>query len=285
MMLPLLRAAAPSRRRTRAPSARAWRRCRARCTSGTARDPPQLRPCAASCATARLHVEHGRETHRGRARRAHRTGRSPRRAAAGRRARCRRAHRHAQLQPAHGRAPVRRDGPARSRLPGLAGRAAHHARRDVERLAVRQERASTRSISAARRTRGSPTSPDERVGEIAVDEFRTRHGLRRPRAVGGAGAMPAWDRSWAPSRARAAGGLHIHANWESRPGIPGRLIMARGSPSGSAGLTAKQPVSAEADFGACRRSGGQRVQCRRCTRTCRAISSSTANSAWPIRNT
>jgi hypothetical protein len=22
-------------------------------------------------------------------------------------------------------------------------------------------------------------------------------------------------------------GLHIHANWESRPGIPGRLIMAR----------------------------------------------------------
>jgi protoporphyrinogen/coproporphyrinogen III oxidase len=41
-------------------------------------------------------------------------------------------------------------------------------------------------------------------------------------------AMPAWDRSWAAIQALALPrGLHIAANWESRPGMPGRLHQAK----------------------------------------------------------
>jgi oxygen-dependent protoporphyrinogen oxidase len=40
--------------------------------------------------------------------------------------------------------------------------------------------------------------------------------------------MPAWDRSWAATEGLALPrNLHIHASWHARPGIPGRLIMAR----------------------------------------------------------
>ena len=40
--------------------------------------------------------------------------------------------------------------------------------------------------------------------------------------------MPAWDRSWAAlDGLRLPPGLHVTANWESRPGIPGRMARAR----------------------------------------------------------
>jgi protoporphyrinogen/coproporphyrinogen III oxidase len=68
----------------------------------------------------------------------------------------------------------------------------------------------------------------EHLSKIAVDEFRTATGHdARVLAVENE-LMPAWDRSWAALQGmKLPPGLHIHANWESRPGIPGRLVMAR----------------------------------------------------------
>ena len=40
--------------------------------------------------------------------------------------------------------------------------------------------------------------------------------------------MPAWDRSWSAIQGLSLpAGIHIHANWMARPGIPGRLATAR----------------------------------------------------------
>jgi protoporphyrinogen/coproporphyrinogen III oxidase len=70
--------------------------------------------------------------------------------------------------------------------------------------------------------------PDERVREIAVSEFRTVTGYDARVLAVEQERMPAWDRSWAAIQGMVLPrGLHIHANWESRPGIPGRLSMAR----------------------------------------------------------
>jgi protoporphyrinogen/coproporphyrinogen III oxidase len=70
--------------------------------------------------------------------------------------------------------------------------------------------------------------PPARAGSIAVDEFRLATGYDgRVLAVENE-LMPAWDRSWSALKGmELPRGLHVHANWESRPGIPGRLIMAR----------------------------------------------------------
>jgi protoporphyrinogen/coproporphyrinogen III oxidase len=68
----------------------------------------------------------------------------------------------------------------------------------------------------------------ERVSAIALDEFRTATGCAARVLSVEKELMPAWDRSWAATQSLdMPDGLHIHANWESRPGIPGRLIMAR----------------------------------------------------------
>jgi protoporphyrinogen/coproporphyrinogen III oxidase len=70
--------------------------------------------------------------------------------------------------------------------------------------------------------------PEERVSRIALEEFRTATGYDARVLSVEKEMMPAWDRSWsAISGLQVPAGLHIHANWESRPGIPGRLIMAR----------------------------------------------------------
>lgn len=68
----------------------------------------------------------------------------------------------------------------------------------------------------------------ERLSTIAVDEFRTATGYdARVLAVENE-LMPAWDRSWAALEGMTLPpGLHIHANWQARPGIPGRLLMSR----------------------------------------------------------
>ncbi|HUF12381.1 MAG TPA: protoporphyrinogen oxidase [Longimicrobiales bacterium] len=70
--------------------------------------------------------------------------------------------------------------------------------------------------------------PDERLARIAVDEFRRVTGYEA-RALSVAKAwMPAWDRSWQSIEGlRLPDGLHVHANWESRPGIEGRLAGSR----------------------------------------------------------
>jgi len=70
--------------------------------------------------------------------------------------------------------------------------------------------------------------PDEQLGEIAAREFRlvTGHDARvlsvaRER-------MPAWDLSWRALEGLALPpGIRIAANWQSRPGIPGRLAQAK----------------------------------------------------------
>lgn len=70
--------------------------------------------------------------------------------------------------------------------------------------------------------------PDDRLGAIAADEFAAVTGLAaRPIAVART-RMPAWDHSWSLlDGLRFPPGLHVCANWETRPGVPGRLAAAR----------------------------------------------------------
>ena len=69
---------------------------------------------------------------------------------------------------------------------------------------------------------------NDALARLAVEEFRVCTGYHsRPLAVARE-EMPAWDRSWAAlDGLRLPPGLHVTANWESRPGIPGRLARAR----------------------------------------------------------
>lgn len=83
-------------------------------------------------------------------------------------------------------------------------------------------------------------APEERLAEIAAREFRTVTGHDARALAVEREWMPAWDRSWSATRDLALPpGLHVHANWASRPGIPGRLAGAR---SLAAELAAAQPA-------------------------------------------
>jgi protoporphyrinogen/coproporphyrinogen III oxidase len=68
---------------------------------------------------------------------------------------------------------------------------------------------------------------DADVAEIAVREFRVVTGRDADALAVSREWMPAWDRSWrAVEGLSLPRGLHLAANWESRPGIPGRLAQA-----------------------------------------------------------
>jgi protoporphyrinogen/coproporphyrinogen III oxidase len=68
---------------------------------------------------------------------------------------------------------------------------------------------------------------DEEVAAVAIREFRDVTGVSARAIHVGREWMPAWDRSWAASaNLDLPSGLHIAANWRSRPGIPGRLAEA-----------------------------------------------------------
>lgn len=69
--------------------------------------------------------------------------------------------------------------------------------------------------------------PDDEIAEAAVREFREATGYdARPLSVARE-RMPAWDRSWeALAGLELPPGLRIAANWQARPGIPGRLAQA-----------------------------------------------------------
>jgi protoporphyrinogen/coproporphyrinogen III oxidase len=69
---------------------------------------------------------------------------------------------------------------------------------------------------------------DELIGTLGADEFRQVTGYR-PEVVSVARErMPAWDRSWKGLVGlELPTGIHLAANWESRPGIPGRLAQAK----------------------------------------------------------
>jgi protoporphyrinogen/coproporphyrinogen III oxidase len=69
---------------------------------------------------------------------------------------------------------------------------------------------------------------DEELTETAVREFRQATGYDAEPLSVERERMPAWDRSWAALRGmQVPEGLYIAANWESRPGMPGRLIQAK----------------------------------------------------------
>jgi protoporphyrinogen/coproporphyrinogen III oxidase len=69
---------------------------------------------------------------------------------------------------------------------------------------------------------------DERLQETAVAEFRQATGYGAEPIAVERERMPAWDHTWSALRGlEVPEGVHIAANWESRPGMPGRLIQAR----------------------------------------------------------
>ncbi|MDH5759899.1 MAG: protoporphyrinogen oxidase [Gemmatimonadota bacterium] len=69
---------------------------------------------------------------------------------------------------------------------------------------------------------------DAQLGTLAVDEFRRCTGYDAGVVSVTRERMPAWDRSWkALAGMELPAGIHLAANWETRPGIPGRLARAR----------------------------------------------------------
>lgn len=69
---------------------------------------------------------------------------------------------------------------------------------------------------------------DRALGRLAVDEFRLCTGFDAEPIAVAQERMPAWDRTWsALAGLGLPPGLHLDANWESRPGLPGRLARAR----------------------------------------------------------
>jgi len=81
---------------------------------------------------------------------------------------------------------------------------------------------------------GGATAPevvrwkDHELGTVAAREFRRITGFEaRPLSVERE-AMPAWDTSWAALEGlELPEGIRLAANWETRPGIPGRLAQAK----------------------------------------------------------
>jgi oxygen-dependent protoporphyrinogen oxidase len=68
----------------------------------------------------------------------------------------------------------------------------------------------------------------ESVARIALEEFRMVTGYDARVLSVAQERMPAWDGSWAAlSGMSLPRGVHVHTNWYARPGIPGRLAMAR----------------------------------------------------------
>ena len=66
------------------------------------------------------------------------------------------------------------------------------------------------------------------LSRIALDELRVVTGSDARVLSVAKEWMPAWDRTWRALRGmELPAGLHLHANWASRPGIPGRLAGAR----------------------------------------------------------
>jgi len=69
---------------------------------------------------------------------------------------------------------------------------------------------------------------DDALASLAIDEFRRCTGYDAAPLAVAREWMPAWDASWRALRGfRLPEGLHVAANWKTRPGIPGRLVEAR----------------------------------------------------------
>jgi oxygen-dependent protoporphyrinogen oxidase len=69
---------------------------------------------------------------------------------------------------------------------------------------------------------------DDALAALAIEEFRRCTGYDGATLAVAREWMPAWDASWrALGGWRLPDGLHVAANWKTRPGIPGRLVEAR----------------------------------------------------------
>lgn len=69
--------------------------------------------------------------------------------------------------------------------------------------------------------------PDAEVARLAVEEFRAVTGFVARALSVERERMPAWDASWRALQGLSLPpGITIAANWESRPGMPGRLAQA-----------------------------------------------------------
>lgn len=89
--------------------------------------------------------------------------------------------------------------------------------------------AGTRPMSDPARSPGFSAHTDEALGTLAADEFRRCTGYAAEPLAVARPAMPAWDTSWSALRGlRLPAGVHVTANWESRPGLAGRFARARG---------------------------------------------------------
>jgi oxygen-dependent protoporphyrinogen oxidase len=69
---------------------------------------------------------------------------------------------------------------------------------------------------------------DDAMAALAIEEFRRCTGYDAAPLAVAREWMPAWDASWRALRGwKLPDGLHVAANWKTRPGIPGRLVEAR----------------------------------------------------------
>ena len=70
--------------------------------------------------------------------------------------------------------------------------------------------------------------PDDALGQLAAAEFKRCTGCGAEPIAVARPAMPAWDTSWSALQGlRLPPGIHVTANWESRPGLAGRFARAR----------------------------------------------------------
>lgn len=68
---------------------------------------------------------------------------------------------------------------------------------------------------------------DAEIAALAIREFRQMTGFDAQTIAVEREWMPAWDYSWRSLDDVSPGkGIHLAANWQSRPGIPGRLAQA-----------------------------------------------------------
>ena len=76
--------------------------------------------------------------------------------------------------------------------------------------------------------RVSSSRTDDALGALAAEEFQRCTGFAAEPLAVARPAMPAWDTSWSALRGlRLPAGVHVTANWESRPGLAGRFARAR----------------------------------------------------------
>ena len=80
---------------------------------------------------------------------------------------------------------------------------------------------------AAARSRAAG-SDDDALGDLAAAEFQRCTGYAAEPIAVARPTIPAWDTSWSALRGlRLPPGIHVTANWESRPGLAGRFARAR----------------------------------------------------------